>query len=80
MSRSMDAQIASGPHISSSDLRPGDLVYFRNTYRSGLSHIGIYVGNGKFVHAADYSTGVELSDLWSSYWAAHYAGATRVSR
>jgi cell wall-associated NlpC family hydrolase len=80
MSRSMDAQIGSGPHISSSDLRPGDIVYFRNTYRSGLSHIGIYVGNGKFVHAADYDTGVELSDLWSSYWAAHYAGATRVNR
>jgi peptidoglycan endopeptidase LytE len=80
MSRSMEAQIASGPHISSSDLRPGDLVYFRNTYRSGLSHIGIYVGNGKFVHASTERTGVLVSDLWSSYWAAHYAGATRVSR
>ena len=80
MSRSMEAQIASGPHIRSSDLRPGDLVYFRNTYRSGLSHIGIYVGNGRFVHASTERTGVLVSDLWSSYWAAHYAGATRVSR
>ena len=61
-------------------LQPGDLVYFKNTYRSGISHIGIYVGNGKFVHAGDYNTGVEVTDLWSAYWAAHYAGAVRVAR
>jgi peptidoglycan endopeptidase LytF len=80
MGRSMDAELGSGAHISSGDLQPGDLVYFANTYRSGISHISIYIGNGKIVHAADYNTGVEVSDLWSPYWAAHYAGAVRVSR
>jgi cell wall-associated NlpC family hydrolase len=79
LSRAMPVQIASGTPVSSSNLRPGDLVYFRNTYRSGISHISIYIGNGKIVHAADYDTGVEISDLWSAYWAAHYAGAVRIT-
>jgi cell wall-associated NlpC family hydrolase len=80
LGRAMSSQIASGPHISSSQLQPGDLVYFANTYRKGISHIAIYAGNGKIVHAADYGIGVTVSDLWSPYWVAHYAGATRVAR
>ena len=80
MPRLMLSQIASGTRIGSGDLRPGDLVYFRNTYKRGISHIGIYVGNGRFVHSGSASTGVQVSDLWSSYWAAHYAGAVRISR
>jgi cell wall-associated NlpC family hydrolase len=80
MGRSMNSELASGAHISSSQLQAGDLVYFAGTYRSGISHIGIYIGNGKMVHAGDYSTGVNVSDIWSPYWAAHYAGAVRVSR
>ncbi len=80
MGRSMSSELASGTHISSSDLQPGDLVYFANTYQRGISHIGIYIGNGKMVHAGDESSGVTVSDLWSSYWAAHYAGAVRVGR
>jgi cell wall-associated NlpC family hydrolase len=80
MPRLMNSQIASGTRIGSGDLRPGDLVYFRNTYKRGISHIGIYVGNGRFVHAGSASTGVQVSALWSSYWAAHYAGAVRISR
>ena len=80
MGRSMNSELASGAHISSSQLQAGDLVYFANTYRAGISHIGIYIGNGKMVHAGDYSTGVNVSDIWSPYWAAHYAGAIRVAR
>ena len=80
MGRSMASQIASGTRIGSGDLRPGDLVYFRNTYKVGISHAGIYVGNGRFVHAGSASTGVQVSALWSSYWAAHYAGAVRISQ
>ncbi len=78
--RSMDSEINSGSRISSKDLQPGDLVFFANTYRAGISHVAIYMGNGKIVHAADYSTGVEISNLWSAYWAAHYAFAVRVGR
>ncbi len=80
LGRAMSSQIAAGPHISSSQLQPGDLVYFANTYRRGISHIAIYAGNGKIVHAADYGIGVTVSNLWSPYWTAHYAGATRVAR
>ena len=60
MGRSMNSELASGPHISSSELQAGDLVYFAGTYRSGISHIGIYIGNGKMVNAGDYSTGVDV--------------------
>ncbi|MGI8588834.1 MAG: NlpC/P60 family protein [Chloroflexia bacterium] len=80
MGRSMGSELASGNHISYDQLQPGDLVYFAGTYRSGISHISIYIGNGKIVHAADYGIGVTVSNLSDAYWAAHYAGAIRVLR
>jgi cell wall-associated NlpC family hydrolase len=80
MSRDMYAQWNSGPHISSSNLAAGDILFFSNTYKRGLSHVGIYIGNGRFVHAENESTGVLVSDLWSSYYRAHYTGAVRPSR
>jgi len=77
LSHSAASQYYSGVHVSRANLRPGDLVFFANTYRRGISHVGIYVGNGKFVNAANESTGVTISSLYSSYWGAHYYGATR---
>jgi cell wall-associated NlpC family hydrolase len=70
-------QLGSGPRIGPEDLQPGDVVVFANTYRAGLSHTGIYVGEGKFVHAADERHGVVVSNLWDGYWGPRFVGASR---
>jgi cell wall-associated NlpC family hydrolase len=70
-------QLASGPRVSPEDLQPGDVLVFANTYRAGLSHAGIYVGDGKFIHAADERHGVVVSDLWDGYWGPRFVGASR---
>ena len=73
--RSADEQYGVGYSISMANLQPGDLVFF-STYDSGISHVGIYIGNHQFINAA--SDGVSISDMDSSYWAARYIGAKRV--
>ncbi len=74
--RTVKKQYAAGTPISKSALQPGDLVFFKNTYTTGLSHAGIYIGNGKFIHAS--SDGVMTSSLSNSYWSNHYYGACRI--
>ncbi len=71
------AQASKGTPIPKSSLQPGDLVFFR-TYRRGISHVGIYIGDDKFVHAATYGRGVRVDSLSHSYYAARYRGARRV--
>jgi cell wall-associated NlpC family hydrolase len=66
---SSSAQYSSGPHISASELQPGDLVF----YYSPISHVGMYIGNGMIVHAANPSTGVQVTSLYSM----PYVGAVR---
>lgn len=66
---SSSAQFGSGPHVSSDDLQPGDLVF----YYSPISHVGIYIGNGLIVHAANPGTGVVVSSVFSM----PYTGAVR---
>ena len=74
--RMADSQFYSGRQISMSQLRPGDLIFF-TTYEAGASHVGIYVGNGNFIHACT-STGVTVSSAFTGYWGARYYGACRV--
>jgi len=71
-------QYENGRSISRSDLQPGDLVFFANTYRHGISHVGIYIGDGHFEHAANEREGVRVDDLNEAYYSEHYAGARRV--
>ena len=74
--RMADSQFYSGRQISMSQLRPGDLIFF-STYEPGASHVGIYVGDGNFIHAGT-STGVTVSSAFTGYWGARYYGACRV--
>ena len=61
--------------IKVTDLKPGDLVFF-NTSGSGVSHVGIYIGNGRFISAT--SKGVKIDGLYDSYWGPKYLGGKRV--
>lgn len=73
-----DIDRLAAPAISRADLTPGDLVFFRDGGR--VSHIGIYVGEGRFVHAPSRGGTVRLDALDGDYWRQHYAGAKRVIR
>jgi hypothetical protein len=75
----MFTQIGMGQSVDKSQLQPGDLVFFANTFRPGLSHAGIYIGNGQFVHAENESTGVVVSDLNNDYYGSRWYGATRLA-
>jgi cell wall-associated NlpC family hydrolase len=75
----MFTQIGMGQSVGMSELQPGDLVFFANTFRPGLSHAGIYIGGGQFVHAENESTGVKVSDLNSDYYGSRWAGGTRLA-
>src|SRR5581483_7536695 len=76
--RGMQEQYDAGSHPKQNKLKRGDLVFFQNTYTAGLSHNGIYLGNGQFIHAADEQDGVTISNLSDDYWTAHWYGATRL--
>lgn len=67
-----------GHKIDKEALKPGDLVFF-NTLKKPFSHVGIYAGDGKFVHSSSSrSKRVMLSDMQESYWAKRYQGARRI--
>ncbi|MEI2414655.1 C40 family peptidase [Orrella sp. JC864] len=65
-----------GRPVQRKHLQPGDLVFF-NTMRHPASHVGIYIGNGEFVHAPSRGARVRVDKLSNSYWAKRYTGARR---
>lgn len=69
----------SGRSVSFNSLQAGDMVFFQNPDEPGIvSHVGMYVGDGIFVHAASRKSGIKISDLCSNYYSANYLGAKRV--
>ncbi|ASK62400.1 cell wall-binding protein [Virgibacillus phasianinus] len=62
-----------GTHVDSPS--PGDVVFFEDTYKDGISHSGIYIGNNKMIHAGTEETGVEVTSLDADYWQSRYVGA-----
>jgi len=77
MPRTAAQQFAEGAAVAASELRPGDLVFFRDTYKRGISPVGIYIGDGRFLHAAGHRHGVIVSELSRPYYRLRYAGARR---
>ena len=71
-------QYNQGTYVDKDSLQPGDIVFFAGTYASGISHVGIYVGGGQFIHSPNSRSTVSYSDLTSGYWAQHYYGARRM--
>jgi len=63
--------------INRSELKPGDLVFF-NTMKRTFSHVGIYVGDGKFIHAPRPGKAVRVDDMREAYWQKRFNGARRV--
>ncbi|MFM8761643.1 MAG: C40 family peptidase [Polynucleobacter victoriensis] len=66
-----------GLEIRKDELRPGDLVFF-NTMRHAFSHVGIYVGDNKFIHAPSRGKSIRVDDMTKAYWEKRYNGARRM--
>lgn len=79
--RTAAEQFGVGQRIGKTSLTKGDLVFFRNTAgRRGVSHVGIYSGNGMFIHASSRGHAVRIDTLSSGYYASHFAGGRRLLR
>ena len=75
--RRAEQQAAATQNIDRTDLQPGDLVFF-NTMRRAFSHVGIYVGEGKFIHSPKPGSEVRVESMNMSYWQHRFDGARRV--
>lgn len=67
-----------GAHVDPKDLQPGDLVFYRTLKRS-FSHVGIYLGDNKFIHAPSRGEEVRIDDMGETYWKKRFSGARRIA-
>ncbi len=75
--RKAEQQAAATVQIDKAELQPGDLVFF-NTLKKTFSHVGIYVGEGKFIHSPRAGSAVRVEDMQKAYWNQRFDGARRV--
>lgn len=75
--RRADEQARATETIDRNELKPGDLVFF-NTMKRAFSHVGIYVGDGKFIHAPRTGKAIRVDDMREAYWQKRFNGARRV--
>ena len=71
------SQFLAGLKVKRADMKPGDLVFFKTGRKRHISHVGIYISNGRFIHSPASGKTVQVSSLDESYWARHFAGAKR---
>ncbi len=76
--RKADQQAAATQKIDRTDLQPGDLVFF-NTMRHAFSHVGIYIGEGNFIHSPKPGAQVRVDNMTATYWNRRFDGARRVT-
>ena len=78
LNRSSRDQIKNGTSVSKSNLQLGDIIIFNGSSNTSIGHVGIYIGDNKFIHAANSKEGVIITSLSSSYYQKRYVGARRV--
>ena len=71
------SQFLAGLKVKRADMKPGDLVFFHTHGRRRISHVGIYIADGQFIHSPTTGKSVQISSLDEAYWAKHFVGAKR---
>lgn len=78
--RTSAEQAKMGVHVNRANLQPGDMVFFRTMGRGRISHVGLYIGNNRFIHAPRSGKRIEITSLGNKYWNAKYAFGRRVKK
>ncbi|MCS4534432.1 C40 family peptidase [Neisseria montereyensis] len=78
--RTSAQQAKMGVHVNRSDLQPGDMVFFRTMGKGRISHVGLYIGNNRFIHAPRTGKNIEITSLNNKYWNSKYAFGRRVTK
>ncbi len=78
ITRTASSQNSDGTYVSRDNLQPGDIIVFYNSAMTAIGHVGIYIGDGQFIHASSGSGKVVISDLSSTYYNSHYYSARRI--